>query len=119
MVGLILANGAQLAGHAAVMIVLFERRVGTLRGHQIGRTLIRSLFAALLMGGVVYGVVWTIERLLPGAGRVGWALTVIAGGAIGLGVYGALCTLFRVPEAEMARELIGNVARRRRYPRQG
>jgi peptidoglycan biosynthesis protein MviN/MurJ (putative lipid II flippase) len=119
MVGLILANGAQLAGHAAVMIVLFERRVGTLRDHQIGRTLIRSLLASVIMGGVVYGVVWIIDRQLPGAGRVGWALAVIAGGIIGLGVYGALCALLRVPEIEMVRDLVHNMARRRIYPRQG
>ena len=106
MVGLILANGAQLAGHAAVMIWLFERHVGRLRGHGIGQTLTRSLLASAAMGGIVYGVRFAVERLAPGAGRAGWALTVLAGGALGLGAYLALCALLKVREVETLRGLV-------------
>jgi putative peptidoglycan lipid II flippase len=106
MVGLILANGAQLAGHAAAMIWLFERHVGTLRGHDIGRTLARSLLASAAMGGIVYGIGSAVEWLAPASRRLGWALTVLAGGAVGFGVYLALCMLFKVREVEMARTLV-------------
>jgi peptidoglycan biosynthesis protein MviN/MurJ (putative lipid II flippase) len=113
MVGLILANGAQLAGHAAVMVWLFERRIGTLRGYGIGRTLIRSLLASAVMGGIVHGIGLAIERLAPAGGRVLWASTVLAGGAIGLGVYLASCALLKVREVE---RVLG-LARRAMRPR--
>ena len=113
MIGLILANGAQLTGHAAVMIWLFQRHVGTLRGHDIGRTLARSLLASAAMGGIVYGIGWAVERLTPTAGRIGWAITVLAGGALGLGVYLALCALLKVREIEMLRGLVRQALRQR------
>ena len=106
MFGLILANGAQLTGHAAVMIWLFERQVGTLRGYDIGRTLARSLLASAAMGGIVYGVGRAVERLAPAAGRIGWTLTVLGGGVLGFGVYLALCTLLKVREIEMVHTLV-------------
>jgi peptidoglycan biosynthesis protein MviN/MurJ (putative lipid II flippase) len=116
MVGLILANGAQLTGHAAVMIGLFGRRVGTLRGYEIGRTLARSLVASAVMGGIVYGIGWGIDRLAPAAARTRWALTVLVGGTVGLGVYLALCALLKVREVEMVRTLVGQAIRRARQP---
>jgi peptidoglycan biosynthesis protein MviN/MurJ (putative lipid II flippase) len=116
MVGLILANGAQLAGHAAVMVWLFGRRVGTLRGYDIGRTLARSLVAAAVMGGIVYGIGWGIDRLALAAERTRWALTVLVGGTIGLGVYLALCALLKVREVEIVRTLVGQAIRRTRQP---
>lgn len=106
MVGLILANGVQLAGHAAVMIWLFQRRVGTLRGHGVGQTLLQSLLAAAVMGGVVHGVTRGMEGAFPAGGLARWASTVLAGGGIGAGVYLALCTLLRVREIDLARSLV-------------
>jgi peptidoglycan biosynthesis protein MviN/MurJ (putative lipid II flippase) len=114
MVGLILANGAQLTGHAAVMIWLFERRMGTLRGYGIGQTFARSLLASAVMGGLVYGIGLTIERLAPTAGRIGWAITVLAGGAIGLGIYLALCALLKVREVELIHRLVRQIRDRAR-----
>lgn len=112
MVGLILANGAQLTGHAAVMIWWFERRVGTLRGFDIGRTLARSLLASAVMGGIVHGIGFAVERLAPVAGRLSWTLTVVVGGAVGLGVYLALCTLLKIREVDMLRTLVQRAFRR-------
>jgi putative peptidoglycan lipid II flippase len=115
MVGLILGNGAQLAGHAVMMIWLFQRQVGTLRGYGIGQTLFKSSLAAVAMGVVVYGVTWVIERALgqavPAGGRAGWALQVALGGGAGLVVYLALCARLRVRELELLRQ-IGQRVRR-------
>jgi putative peptidoglycan lipid II flippase len=112
MVGLILANGAQLTGHAVVMLILFERRVGTLRGHAIGRTTLRSLAAAAVMGGVIFGVVQVVQRLWPTAGRPGWALSVLASGGIGLGVYVTLCALLDIGEIKMVFTLARQIFQR-------
>ena len=112
MVGLILANGAQLAGHAAIMVWLFQRRVGTLRGYGIGRALGQGLVASLAMGGVLYGIVRGVEVLLPGAGLAHSAVVVVIGGCLGLAVYLGLCVVLRVRELTLARSLVDHVLRR-------
>lgn len=119
MVGLILANGAQLAGHASVMIWLFQRRVGSLRGQGIGGTLLKSVLAAAMMGGAVYGATRATVHLLPVEGRALWGATVVVGAGIGLGVYLALCALLKVPELDLARGLITQVIRRLPLRREG
>jgi peptidoglycan biosynthesis protein MviN/MurJ (putative lipid II flippase) len=114
MAGLILANGAQLTGHAAVMWALLHRRVGSLRGFRLGQTGLCALLAAVGMGGAIFGAAQGIQRLLPADGRMQWALTVVAGGSLGLGVYLALCTLLRVPEIDMVFGLIRQLVQRLR-----
>jgi putative peptidoglycan lipid II flippase len=111
MVGLILANGAQLAGHAAAMAWIFQRRIGTLRGHGIGSTALKSALASAAMGGAVYGVVRAVGHLFPAGGRVPWALAVAGGGGLGLGIYVAVCALLRVRELALLRALIGRTGR--------
>ena len=114
MIGLILANDAQLAGHAAVMIWLFQRQVGTLRGYGVGQTLLKSVAASAVMGLVVYGIALGVRGIWPAGGRTSWALTVVVGGGIGLGVYLGLCALLRVRELELARTLLFKISARLR-----
>jgi putative peptidoglycan lipid II flippase len=114
MAGLILANGAQLAGHATVMWLLLHRRVGSLRGFGLGRTVLRTLLAAAIMGGAVYGALWGVQRLVPLAGRAQWALCVLAGGGLGLVVYLAICAWLRLSEIDMLVSLVRRIARRLR-----
>jgi len=106
MVGLIAANDLQLVVHAAVMAWLFRRQVGRLRGHGIGRTLSRSLLASASTGGAIYATMQGVAAALPGENVLRWAVTVVAGGGAGLGVYLGLCALLRVDELLLARQLI-------------
>jgi len=101
MIGLILANDAQLVGHALIMVMLFQRRIGTLGGLGIGETLLKSLLASAVMGIAVYGTMWGVELLLPSQGRLLWAVTVLVGGSIGLGSYLGLCALLQVNELQV------------------
>ena len=112
MVGLILANGAQLVGHAAIMVWLFHRRVGTLRGYGIGRTLVQALVGSLAMGGALYGALRGVEILLPAEGLSRSAAAVVIGGGVGLGVYLGSCIVLRVRELALARSLVYQVVRR-------
>jgi putative peptidoglycan lipid II flippase len=106
MIGLILANGAQLAGHALVMIWLFQRRIGKLYRRGIEQTLFRSLLAVAAMGIAMWGIVRMAEAVVPLEGRALWATTVLASGATGFAIYMALAALFRVRELGMARALL-------------
>jgi peptidoglycan biosynthesis protein MviN/MurJ (putative lipid II flippase) len=112
MAGLILANGAQLAGHAAVMWVLLHRHVGSLRGHRIWQTGLRALFAAVLMGAVVWAASKGAEVLSPSPGRMQWGLAAALGGGLGAAVYLSICALLRVPEVQMIWALVHRVVRR-------
>ena len=106
MVGLVLANGAQLAGHAAVMVWLFQRKVGTLAGHGLIQTLLKSALASTLMGAAVYGAARAVEGASLVQGRAGSALIIAAGGIAGVGIYLGLCALLRIREIELARALV-------------
>jgi putative peptidoglycan lipid II flippase len=112
MIGLILANDAQLVGHALVMVVLFQRRIGTLSGLGIGETLLKSLLASTVMGAAVYGTMRGIETLLPTQGLLLWAVTVLVSGSVGLGSYLGLCTLLRVGELQSILALVRKLAPR-------
>ena len=118
MIGLILANGAQLAGHAAVMVWLFQRQVGTLRGYDIGQTSLKSLVASAVMGGAVYGVIRGVESWMPAGGLTRWTMTVIIGGGVGMGIYLACCALLRVPELGLLRTLIRQATQKATVHRQ-
>jgi putative peptidoglycan lipid II flippase len=106
MVGLILANGAQLAGHAAVMIWHFQRKVGTLAGHGLPQTLLKAALASTLMGAAVYGTARAVEGASFVQGRAGSALVIAASGVVGVGIYLGLCALLHIREIELARALV-------------
>lgn len=106
MVGLILADNLKLAAHAAVMAWLFWQRVGTLGGHGLGATLLKSLLASSAMALAMYGAMVGTGRLLPGEGKIAWAATVVLGGLVGLGAYVAACWLLRVRELQVVRSLV-------------
>ncbi len=98
MVGLILANNVQLAGHTLIMLVLFWRRVGSLGQFGLGKMLLQTLVASGVMGGIVYALAGWLTRWLPLVGRPGWAVVVGVSGCVGGSIYLALCAWMRVPE---------------------
>ncbi|MDY7039935.1 MAG: murein biosynthesis integral membrane protein MurJ [Chloroflexota bacterium] len=98
MVGLILANGAQLSGHAAVMLALFWRRVGSLRGHGLELTLLKTILASAVMGGLAALVLRGLNGVVDGQTLLGRLILVTGAGGVGLAVYLGLCALLRVRE---------------------
>ncbi len=111
MIGLILANGAQLGGHMVVMLWLFRRRVGSLEGYGIGTTLLKSAVAAATMGGAVHVTARAVATLIPAAGIGRWSLTVAVGGAVGMAVYWLACALLGVPEVKTIHSLLARIQR--------
>ena len=106
MIGLILANSAQLTIHALTMLALFQRRMGGLGGHGIMALAFKTLLAALVMGGVTYLALSGLQRVLDANTLVGKLVIVGGAGGVGLVTYLGMIALLRVEEARLVGEMI-------------
>jgi len=106
MIGLILANSAQLTIHALTMLVLIQRRMGGLGGHGIMALAFKTLLAALVMGGVVYLTLSGLQRVLDANTLVSKLVIVGGAGGVGLATYLGMIALLRVEEARLVGEMI-------------
>ena len=95
--GLVLADSAKQAGHAAIMGMLLIRSLGRFRGQRILQTGGKVAIAALLMGGVVALLAGWLTARLP-AGLVGELLVVAVAGTAGFGCYLLALRLLAVTE---------------------
>lgn len=93
---LVLANSAQLAGHALLMLWFTRTRLGGLGGEKLGITTLKLLLASALMGAVML-VLPTIEF---GGGLIQEILRVAIPSAVGVGVYLVAVKILRVREAD-------------------
>jgi len=93
MIGLVIANSAQLTGHALIMLWLTQTRLGGLGRQGVTSLLAKTLVASAAMGLVAFAVVGALGN----ATRL-WQVIVptVAAGT----VYVALLWLLRVREAE-------------------
>ncbi len=105
MIGLILANNVQLAGHTLLMLVLFWKKVGPLHTFGIGTTTFKTLIASVVMGMAIYGVGQAV-MMFPIEGRMRWAITVALCGTVGMAVYAGCCALLRVSELNLLRRVL-------------
>jgi len=110
MIGLVLSTSAKHTFHVLTMLILLHRRVGSLRGHEVGVTTFKAILASAVMGALTY---WTMAWLqgvtanLVGIGRLWGELAVVGGaGLVGLIVYGILVTLMGVEEVKLIQEMI-------------
>jgi putative peptidoglycan lipid II flippase len=106
MIGLVLANSAQLTVHALTMLALFQRRMGGLGGHGIMALAFKALFASLVMGGVTYLALSGLQRVLDANTLVGKLVIVGGAGGVGLATYLGMIALLRVEEARLVGEMI-------------
>jgi putative peptidoglycan lipid II flippase len=106
MIGLVLANSAQLTVHALTMLALFQRRMGGLGGHGIMALAFKALFASLVMGGVTYLALSGLQRVLDANTLVSKLVIVGGAGGVGLAMYLGMIALLRVEEARLVGEMI-------------
>ncbi len=106
MIGLILANSAQLTIHALTMLALLQRRMGGLGGHGITALALKTLFASLVMGGITYLALSGLQRVLDVRTLVGKFIIVSGAGGLGLATYLGMMVLLRVEEARLVGEMI-------------
>ena len=108
MLGLVLADGAKHASHAAVMWVLLRRQLGGLPARDLAGVALKASLAATLMGMGVTLVLLPLGHALGPLGTLGDLLLVAACGAVGLGTYLGLTILLRVEEIVLLRQVIRN-----------
>jgi putative peptidoglycan lipid II flippase len=107
--GLALSFSVAYTAAALLSLAVMSRRIGGLRGRQVGSTAAR----ALLVGAAVAGVTWWIARALGAATPAGAILTCLVAGAAGLLVAAAGLWALRVHELDDLRDAFGRGAGRR------
>lgn len=105
MTDLVLANSVQLTGHALVMLWLVNR-LGSLRGHRLGPTGLKSVLSAIVMGlGLWWGVL-TAPQWWDSSGFAGRAGQIAVLIGLGGGVYFTMALLFRMPEISLLGQIV-------------
>ncbi|MGV8049959.1 MAG: murein biosynthesis integral membrane protein MurJ [Anaerolineaceae bacterium] len=89
--GLALANSLATSLESAVLLLLIRKRLNGLGGRQIGQSALAALAGTAVMGATVYA--WVTFML--GGSRV---VILLVGVVLGVGVYGLMMWLLRVPE---------------------
>ena len=97
MTDLVLANSAQLSGHALVMFWLVNR-LAPLRGHDIGLTMFKAIGAAMLMGAFLWTTLPILQSWLGTDSFSQRAMLVIGLTVAGSATYFAGLALLRVSE---------------------
>jgi len=98
--GLVLANSAQLASHAVLMLILFRRRYEGLGGYGIMAALLKSAVASACLGLVAW-LAWAgCEQVLRGDGIVLEALRVGLPAMAGAIAFALVARLLRISEYE-------------------
>jgi len=94
-----LGTGLGSLVNATVLFVVFERRVGGLRGSGLGGRLLRIVAAALVMGAIV---AWTAAELTKALGTKGFTAQAAVGlipVVVGVFAYQGAALVLRIPEA--------------------
>jgi putative peptidoglycan lipid II flippase len=103
--GLALANSLATTLELVVLVWLLKRRIGTLGGGAIGRSLARSLLA----GGVMVAALWLwlgVEAQLPISSALDNWVIALVGAGVGVVVYGGASYLLRSDELTVALTLV-------------
>lgn len=94
--GLVLANAAQLIGHALVMFLLIQTRLGGLGGEGLGLTTLKLLGGGALMGVVMF----LVPTVNFSAGILDKSLHVVFPAVVGAVVYIVILKVLRVQELD-------------------
>jgi len=103
---LVIANDAQLAAHALIMLAIFRRRFGGLTNEGVWATLVKALLAAGGMAALAWGVWFGIGLVSLGDGLVRKVLEVVVPGLAGVIGYFWLAARLNISEARLAVSII-------------
>ncbi len=108
---LVLANSAQLAGHALVMLFLTQTRLGGIGGEAMGTMTLKLFGASAAMGAVMF----FLPTLHWFGGWIGETIQVILPALVGASVYVLFVKLLRVREADQIAGVVQQRLRRRSF----
>jgi len=94
MIGLVIANSAQLTSHALIMLWFTRIRLGGFGGAGLGIMVVKVIAASAAMGVLAYFVLSAVGFIAINA------VSVIVPGIAAIFAYAALLKIFRVREAE-------------------
>ncbi|MCL7454976.1 MAG: murein biosynthesis integral membrane protein MurJ [Anaerolineae bacterium] len=114
MLGLVLADSAKHFSHALTMLVLTQRRIGSLADLKLGQTTAKTLLAAGTMAGVIYVALIGMQQWRGTEGLVDRFLVLAIPGGLGVVAFVGLAALLRVDEMRLLRDLVFERLRGRR-----
>jgi putative peptidoglycan lipid II flippase len=113
--GLVIANSVQLLSHAIIMLVLFRRRFGGIRGRKVVSSTARALVASVAMGACSLATYQAIVTRLNVSRTLHEAVLVAIPGAVGFVAYLICATLLRVEEISLIWAAVGERLRGLRH----
>ena len=109
--GLVVANAAQLAGHALLMLIWFGKKYQGLQGYGVVKATYKSAAASAVLGLVAWLTWVACNRFLGGSGLVREVLMVAIPGTAGIAAFAVAAYVARIHEFEyllaMARRRLG------------
>jgi putative peptidoglycan lipid II flippase len=102
--GLALALSLSSVLHFLILLMYLRRKIGRLGMRAALPSLVKIVFASLVMGGVCYGICSQVNWLTPGDfyKRIAYLAGAIGSGAL---VFFGLCFLLRCPELETLKDV--------------
>jgi putative peptidoglycan lipid II flippase len=106
MLGLVLANSLQLGAHALIMLCLTHRFFDGLRGQSLATTTAKVMVASAVTGVVVLVSMPFLSGLAAFFPTWGELIPVVAGGALGVVIYGVMIWLMRLEDVSYLWSLV-------------
>lgn len=108
MAGLVLADSAKHISHCITMLIMLHWKIGSLKGYGISSTILKGALASLAMAFAVGEVL----QVIPINSFQGRLTAVVAGGAVGTGIYLAMAMIMKMEEILLIKEAVLSRLRR-------
>lgn len=106
MIGLVIANSAQLSAHAMIMLWLTQTRLGGLRGQGVITLAAKTFAASVAMGAIAFAVLGVIEYFGTSNALSARVLKVIVPTVAAVIAYIVLLSVLRVREGHQVWQMI-------------
>jgi putative peptidoglycan lipid II flippase len=104
---LILVNSLRLTLHAILMLILFVRRIGSLRPYHVWRTALIAVGASGVMALPLMGVLYVLRDFVP-PGSIGYLIRVVAASSVGGALYLLILRVMRVRDIALVGKALWN-----------
>ncbi len=92
---LILVNSLRLTLHALLMLLLFVRRIGSLKPYHVWRTALIAIGASAIMALPLMGILHVLRDVVP-TGSLGYLIRIVIASGVGGAIYLFILRIMRV-----------------------